>query len=253
MTTPATGRSNWLRSFHPAPQAPVRLVCFPHAGGSASYYFPFSAALSPRVDTVSVQYPGRQDRRNEPLVGDLGQLADLIEAELRASGDSRPVAFFGHSMGATVAFEVARRMAERGTPGPVHLFASGRRAPSRIRADDVHLRGDTGLKEELHLLGGTAGGWLEDEDLLAMVLPVIRNDYRAAELYRAEAGATVSAPLTVLTGDSDPRTTAQEAAAWREHTTGAFALHTFPGGHFFLERHQAEITALVAGTLAEDG
>ncbi|MEU4848382.1 alpha/beta fold hydrolase [Streptomyces gilvosporeus] len=247
----ATRQNDWLRRFHPAPQARMRLVCFPHAGGSASYYFPMSAALSPAVEVAAVQYPGRQDRRREPRIEDIGELADRIDAELRADGDGAglPMAFFGHSMGAVLAFEVALRVERRGERGPVRVFASGRRAPGRFRSDTVHQEPDALLIEEIRRLGGTDSRWLEDDELKAVVLPVIRSDYRAVERYRSRPDAVIDAPVTVLTGDADPHTTLEEAEAWRAHTRGDFALSTFSGGHFFLERHQAAVIDTVTEAL----
>ncbi|MDQ0954324.1 surfactin synthase thioesterase subunit [Streptomyces phaeochromogenes] len=109
----ATNSERWIRRYHPAPDASTRLVCFPHAGGSATFYHPVSRALSPEIDVVAVQYPGRQERRTEPLVDSVEKLADLIVPELEPWLD-RPLTFFGHSMGASLAYEVALRL-RRGT------------------------------------------------------------------------------------------------------------------------------------------
>ncbi|KUN81012.1 oleoyl-ACP hydrolase [Streptomyces bungoensis] len=233
----------WCRRFHPAPEAAHRLVCFPHAGGSASYYHPVSAALSPRVDVVAVQYPGRQDRRNEPLIDDVGTLADQVHHALRG-WDDRPLTFFGHSMGALVGFEVARRF-EREGRGPVRLFASGRRAPSRHRDDNVHRRTDDGIIAEVRAMSGTDDRLLGDDELIRMILPALRGDYRAVETYRCEPGATVDCPVTALVGDSDPKTTVDEARDWQQHTTAEFDLHVLPGGHFYLNSRAAEVLKLL--------
>ncbi|MGW1807667.1 thioesterase II family protein [Streptomyces sp. NPDC002078] len=241
--------SRWIRRFHPAAESGVRLVCLPHAGGSAPFYFPMSRALSPEVDVVSVQYPGRQDRRMDPAVEDIGEYADAIAAELKPWLD-RPVALFGHSMGAVLAFEVTRRLERDLGLVPLAVFASGRRAPSRYRDENVHRRDDDGIVEEMRLLSGTDAQILGDEEILRMVLPAIRSDYTAIENYRAAPGLTVSAPITVLTGDNDPRTSLEEAEAWRGHTTGAFDLRVFSGGHFFLANHQEEILKIVSETLS---
>jgi surfactin synthase thioesterase subunit len=247
MTLPGTESSRWLCRYRPAPQARVRLVCFPHAGGSASYFYPVAQALAADIDVIAVQYPGRQNRRLEPCCDSISELADQVGRELRA--EPAPIAFFGHSMGAIVAFEVARRM-ERGTgTGPAALFASGRRAPSRSRAENVHERDDAGLVAEILALGGTDSALLQDRELLSMVLPAIRADYRAIERYSCPPGVTISSPVTVLTGTADPRTTQPEAEAWRGHTTGRFSLHSYPGGHFFLQSHIPEILAVITAGL----
>lgn len=226
----------------------MRLVCFPHAGGSASFYFPVSAALSPGIDVLAVQYPGRQDRRLEPCTDDIPAMADRIfrATDIWADG---PLALFGHSMGAILAFEVARRIERELGVAPVRLFASGRRAPSCTRDETVHLRDDDGIVRELQLLSGTDARVLGDEELLRMVLPALRNDYRAIETYRGDDGAAVSCPVTVLTGDADPRTSMDEALAWRGHTTGEFDLEVFPGGHFFLAARQEAVLKAIGERL----
>ena len=247
MTSQNSGGGLWLRRYHAAPQAGVQLVCFPHAGGSASYFFPVSAALTPEVNVVAVQYPGRQDRRREPCVDDLGELADRVYDEMKA--EAAPIAFFGHSMGAALAFEVTRRMEADGARGPLALIASARRAPGTHREENVHLRNDAGVVAEMRLLGGSDSRLLNDPELLDMVLPAVRGDYRAIERHRCPASATVTVPITVLVGESDPRTSFAEAQAWRDHTTGPFDLHVYPGGHFFLEQHIPAILDLISRTL----
>ncbi|WP_042410821.1 thioesterase II family protein [Streptacidiphilus carbonis] len=123
----------WFRRFHPSPVAPRRLVCFPHAGGSAAFYRPLSASLSPQVDVLCLRYPGGRDRRSEPGVESVGVLADEIYEVLGGWADT-PLTFFGHGVGALLAFEVARRF-ERVCAEPVHLFASGSRAPYEVRGE----------------------------------------------------------------------------------------------------------------------
>ncbi len=233
----------WIRRYHPAPDAPVRLLCLPHAGGSASYYFPFSRALSPAVDVLSVQYPGRQDRMDEPLIDSLPDLADALVDEVLRWTD-RPLAIFGHSMGATVAYELALRLERSGTV-PLAVFVSGRRAPSRHRGDAVHLLDDRGVLAELRALSGTDAEVFEDEDLLSMVLPAIRNDYRAAESYRHVPGSRLAAPVRAHIGTEDPKATVDEVRSWAEHTDGGFELRTHPGGHFYLNDRISFLAATV--------
>ncbi|WP_157368133.1 thioesterase II family protein [Alloactinosynnema sp. L-07] len=217
----------WIRRFHPAPAAAHRLVIFPHAGGSASFYFPFSKALSPDVDVLTVQYPGRQDRLAEPLIDSVTGLADALTEVVRPWMD-RPVTFFGHSMGASVAYELALRLP------PSRLVVSGRMAPSTWREDYIHTLDDAGVMAKTRELAGTEAEALDDPEIMAMVLPTIRNDYRAAELYRGDPRSQVDAPILAMTGDADPRTTSDEVKAWAEHTTGTLDIEVYPGGHFFL-------------------
>ncbi|MFF3909584.1 thioesterase II family protein [Streptomyces sp. NPDC001848] len=253
MTVPATGL--WIRRFRPAPEAPVRLLCLPYAGGAAPFYLPFARALTPRVDVLAVQYPGRQDRREEPCIESVPEMADALVDEV-VSWTDRPLALFGHSMGASVAFELALRL-ERLGHRPAVLFASGRCAPSRPREGTVHLRDDAGLVAELVSLGGTDVRVLQDAELLRTVLPAVRSDYRAAETYRRVAGSRLATPVRALVGADDPRAPLDAVRAWADHTDGGFELRTFPGGHFYLadqmEHVAAEVSRTISAILSEGG
>lgn len=248
MTADTTvGSGAWIRRFHPGPENAPRLVCLPHAGGSASYFFPVSRQLASVADVLAVQYPGRQDRRHEPCLDSIPALADALAEELRPFGD-RPLTLFGHSMGASLGFEVALRLEAAGVTVR-HLFASGRRAPSTSRDERVHLRDDDGLIADIKRLSGTDAQVLGDDEIMRMILPAIRADYRAAETYRHTPGPPLAAPITVLTGDADPHVTDEEARAWQRHTTGAFALKVFTGGHFYLNSHAGEVISDIRRSL----
>lgn len=238
----------WIRRFHTEPAGRATLVCFPHAGGSASFFYPVSDAMQSTMQVVALQYPGRQDRRQERPLTTIADLADQAFAALRPLMDG-PLAFFGHSMGATLAYEVAVRMRQELAAEPVTLFASGRRAPSRHREEFVHRRDDDGIVAELKTLSGTDTRILGDEELLRMILPAIRSDYTAAETYRWQPVPPLSCPILALTGDQDPKVTLDEARAWSEHTTGDFELRTFSGGHFYLADHQRAVINLISDQL----
>jgi surfactin synthase thioesterase subunit len=233
----------WCRRYRPTRTATARLVCLPHAGGSATFFLPVAAALSPGVDVVAIQYPGRQDRRNEQPIDDMAVLADRIDAILRRQPEM-PLVLFGHSLGALVGFEVTRRLEAAGR-GPVRLIASGRRGPSTYRDEQVHLRDDAGILAEIRKMSGTASSVLGDDEMMRAVLPALRADYCAAETYTCAPDTTVSSPISAMTGDNDPKTTVDEAKAWAQHTTGSFDLHVFAGGHFFLTDHAEAIIKIL--------
>lgn len=235
------------------PEATVRLVCFPHAGGSASFFLPLVQPLAPTVEVVGVQYPGRQDRFAEPNIDSIAELADQSFAALRQLSD-KPLVLFGHSMGAVLGYEVALRMREAGLPWPARLVASGRRAPSRYRPDErVHQEPDHRIIDELRRLSGTDARVLADPDMLKMIMPAVRSDYRAIETYRHDPTRRLDRPITVLTGDADPRVTLEEANAWDEHTTEPIDLHVLPGGHFFLVEQGEQVVALLRRELDRIG
>ncbi|MEG8179849.1 thioesterase [Nocardia terpenica] len=235
----------WFRRSQPTEQADHRLVCFPHAGGSASYFTPVARALAPDVDVLAVQYPGRQDRRSEPGIDDIGVLADRVHHIIR-TWPSRPLTLFGHSMGAVVAFEVARRLRRDNPHHSLHLFVSGRRAPHIERTDTVHLRDDAGIAAEVRSLGGTESQLLQDPEVLEMILPALRSDYRAVETYRFVPDGPPPCPITALTGDRDPHATPDEVREWARHSQNPFAAKVFPGGHFFLAERATEVLAVLS-------
>ncbi|WP_182879928.1 MULTISPECIES: thioesterase II family protein [unclassified Microbispora] len=253
MNAPLAGarvRGDWLREFAPAAPGAPRLVVFPHAGGSAGFFIPLARALAPQVRVLAVQYPGRLDRRREPPVEDVRELARRVADVLAREPDDGPLAFFGHSMGSLVAFEAAL-LGERGAgAAPERLFVSGGRAPALTRVDPVILRNDAALLEEALFLGGTSRQVLESADLRELVLPPLRADYRALRSYLPDPGARVRCPVTALVGDRDPRVTVDQAARWRDHTDGGFRLTVLPGGHFYLTPRLEDVAAAVRNGLA---
>ncbi|MGW0770460.1 thioesterase II family protein [Streptomyces sp. NPDC002676] len=239
---------SWIRVYRQAPGG-MRLFCFPHAGGAATSYFSWGAALPGDTEVLALQYPGRQDRGSEPHLRSLPELADRIHAAVRPLLDA-PFAFFGHSMGAVLAYEVARRLDREEGAVPAHLFVSGRRAPSRFRHEELHRASRAVFVEQMRVLGGTDPRILADQELLDMVLPTVRADYEAIETYRFEPGPPLSCDITALTGDRDPKAAIDEVAAWADHTLGRFDLRVFPGGHFYLEDCRAGVLDVVSSVLA---
>jgi surfactin synthase thioesterase subunit len=203
------------------------------------------AAITPDTAVFAVQYPGRQDRLGEPLITDLRELANRIYPEL-AVGAPR-LALFGHSMGATVAFETARRLEKDGQQ-VIRLFVSGRIAPDATYDGAIHHAPDEEVIAELERLANDPASvaMLRSEPSLAeLVLPAVRADYQAVETYRFEPGPALRCDISALLGDADPTVTAEQAGEWARHTDGTFDLATFPGRHFYLDEKVSAVAEFV--------
>jgi pyochelin biosynthesis protein PchC len=243
----------WFRGYRPtAPGAP-RLLCLPHAGGAAGWYSPLTTALAPRVRALAVQYPARQDRYAEPGTESVGALADRLFLALDGDEAAQdvPTALFGHSMGAIVAFELARRLEAAGR-APAVLIVSGSRAPSASSSATAPV-GDKALIEELTSLGGTDTSLLRDPDLLKLFLPALRSDYAALAAYRRPEGGPLSCPIVAMVGDQDHEVSTEEIEVWAAETNAGFELRIYPGGHFYLADQVVEVTAAIEGDLRRFG
>jgi surfactin synthase thioesterase subunit len=247
--TAAAATQKWIIQFPRGGGAPSRLLCFPHAGGAASYFHPLAAALrTSGVDVAAVQYPGRQERRLEPPAADVDELVDLVLPALVEHVDARTV-LFGHSMGAVVAFEAARRLQDEHGIVPMGLVVSGRRGPLAVRDEQLHIADDATFVAYIRRLSGTDGRLFDDPEMLALVLPALRADYRAIETYRYRPGTRLHCPLTVFVGDRDPQATIREAQEWRHHTQADHRFRTFPGDHFYLRGWPAPVVDELASTI----
>lgn len=238
----------WLHCLQRRSGSPRRLCCFPHAGGAVTAYAPLAARLGPDHEIWVASLPGRGPRFDEPLETALVSLvAPLADALDHAPG---PMALFlGHSMGALLAFETTRELRRRRHPLPAALVVSGARAPQRFASHDRrrHLLDRDGLLAHLRRLGGVPEEVLRVPELLDLLLPIVRADLAACETHPHAVEPPLDVPMLVLHGDQDPEATAEEVAAWREQTTGRCTLRGFPGGHFFLDGHWAEVAELVRG------
>lgn len=249
----AFASSPWLRTFKTPPGTPrADLVCFPPAGGSASAYHALAQELAPGVAVAAVQYPGRQDRLGDPMIDTIEGMATAVaEALTSARGTGAQLALFGHSMGASVAFEAARALHERGA-APAHLIISGRIPPHHPRDTEFHKASDADLITELERLANDPASvqiLREVPEIAEMVLPSVRNDYKAVETYRYQSDTpSLDCPITVFVAEDDPTVTVEQSREWARHTTGPFELVTFPGRHFYLDE-QTEAVAKSIATL----
>jgi surfactin synthase thioesterase subunit len=232
----------WVKRY-PVDGGPATLV-FPHAGGAALAYRSLGTALANAgSDAYVMQYPQRGDRLSHPAPASVGDLArDLFDAgDWAALG---PIRLFGHCMGAVVAFEFAR-VAERVGVEIDALWVSASEAPSTVAAAPDLPMAQSEIIAEMVDLGGTDPRLLDDDDFVELLLMAVRADYSAFNRYACDADATIAADIHTLGGDRDHRVSEDMLRRWEIHTTGAFTLSMFGGGHFFVNDHTAEVAELV--------
>lgn len=231
------------------------LLCLPHAGGGASAYGPWARAGLPglpRVAVVPVRLPGREQRVGEALWTDLESLLDAMLMALNGML-TRPFALFGHSLGALVAFELARRGRELTGTEPVRLFVSGQRAPAAgMRPRQLSGLLDDELITSIDELGGLPAAVRYNEELLTLLLPRMRADLAMYEGYQYSPGRPLSCPISVFGGRGDKWVSNEELESWRVHASGGMTLRMFDGGHFFHLEHQHEMLAAIADDLRGD-
>ncbi|WBQ08269.1 thioesterase II family protein [Kribbella sp. CA-293567] len=241
---------SWFRTYLSRPAAELRLVCFPHAGGAASAYREWAALLPEQIELVAVQYPGRQDRYHEEPLTDFADLVEGVAAELpQLEG---PTAYFGHSMGATVAFEAARRLSVVGR-GPERLFASARIAPAVATRTGLSFDDEDEVMTYIRDLGGAGGQLLEIPELRQLALPMLRADFQLMESYVYHPGVRLDCPITVLAGSEDHTFGVGDAAEWGRHTTAGLTVEELPGGHFYTEQVPGQVTELITRTVISEG
>lgn len=225
--------SSWIvrrPGLHPR----LRLFCFCYAGGSAAAYLPWQSMLPSWVEVCGVQLPGRGTRFSEPPPTSLFATVQAISDALTDWHDL-PFAFFGHSLGATLAFEVAHHQSRYGRPLPTQLILSGAQAPSaRSDSRNLHLLDDADLIAELRKYDGTPSEVLSNHELMELVLPAIRADFRIVETYAPLQRPPLAIPMSVLAGRDDRHSCASQYEAWFKETTRPMSLEWFDGGHFFI-------------------
>ena len=252
MTT-ATAFDSWIACRKPNPQARLRLFCFPYAGTGASIFRTWSDSLPADVEVCPVQFPGRGTRLMETPFTQLSPLVQALAQALVPLLD-RPFAFFGHSLGAMVGFELARQLRRQSGVQPVRLFVSADRAPQIPHRDrPIHALPEEEFLHELRRLNGIPGKVLEEADLMQIMLPVLRADLAVYETYVYSSEPPLNCPISTFGGLQDHRVSRGDLEAWRDQTSVSFSLRMFPGDHFFWSTTQPRLLQVLSQELRGDG
>ncbi|MBD2507082.1 thioesterase [Nostoc muscorum FACHB-395] len=242
-TTPSF--NSWVICPQPNPQANLRLFCFPYAGGSAAIFRTWPNNLPSNVEVCAVEYPGRGRQIKSAPLTRLEPLVEAIAPVLLPYLD-KPFAFFGHSMGGLVSFELTRLLRSQYNLTPFHLFISARRAPQLPPIKPpLHILSDHDLQNELRSLNGTPKAVLESEELMQIFLPILRADFAVLETYIYTPKQALECPITAFGGLQDQDVSHEDLQAWREQTITAFSLHELNGDHFFIHSHQELLFKLI--------
>jgi medium-chain acyl-[acyl-carrier-protein] hydrolase len=252
MTT-ATAFDSWIACRKANPQARLRLFCFPYAGTGASIFRTWSDSLPADIEVCPIQFPGRGARTMEtPFT----QLAPLVQALAQALVPllDKPFAFFGHSLGALVGFELARQLRRQSGVQPIRLFVSAARAPQiPHRNRPIHALPEGEFLVELRRLNGIPEKVLEDVELMQIMLPVLRADFAVYETYVYSTELPLHCPISIFGGLQDHRVSRDDLEAWRDQTRVSSSLRMFPGDHFFLNTTQRLLLEGLSQELRGDG
>ncbi len=227
------------------------MFCFPYAGGGASVFRGWGASLPPDLEVCPVQIPGRESRLREPAFPDMGSMVPAIVEGLEPYMNL-PFVFFGHSMGAGIAFELARELRRRGRPQPSHLFVAGRRAPHLpAREEPIHSLPEPEFLAKLRELNGTPEEVLQHEELMKLLIPILRADFGVNENYQYTEGEPLAAGISAFGGLGDEDVSREDVEAWKIHTRGQFRARMLPGDHFFLTSNKGLLLEAISRDLAE--
>ena len=241
--------SKWITCPHPNPDATCRLFCLPFAGGGASTYRLWAPGLPSWIEVCPCQLPGREDRYREAAFTNLIALSRALSRELTPYLD-KPYAIFGHSLGALLAFELARSLRHAQAPPPLAMLLSAYPAPHVPPERPIHELPDVEFIEEMRRMQGTPDKVLANREMMEFMLPILRADFQACDTYVNTPEPPLSCPFFMFGGAEDVDIGEPDLERWREHTAGTFTVEMLPGTHFFVQSQRDRLLAAIGGHLA---
>jgi medium-chain acyl-[acyl-carrier-protein] hydrolase len=249
-----TREQSWFARSEPKPHTAMRLICLPYAGSGAAIYRPWLASLPPEIELSMIQLPGRETRLREPPLTRIEPLIEMLAPAIESQLD-RPYVLFGHSMGALIAFELARALRRRGAQAPCALMISGRRAPQLPDPNTpLHELPEAAfIAAMIQRYNSIPKVLLDDLELLRVFLPTLRADLALVETYTYIPETPLDCPIVAFGGRSDPQASAVELEAWQAQTSQPLTVQQFPGGHFYLQEERAALIKAVVATALRSG
>lgn len=228
----------------------IKIYCLPFAGGSQQSYWQFTEHNSDLLDFTALELPGRGNRWKEPLLKDVHEMAEDIFHQIK-NDLVQPYAIYGHSMGSLIGYVLIKKILQYQLPAPLHLFCSGAHEPARPLVEKPrHLFSKEDFIKKLKQLGGSPDEVLDDPVMLDFYEPLLRADFQATDSYIHQPSEPFDIPITVMIGD-DEGITMEQALAWQQETTMPVEIIHFPGKHFFIFDHAADIIHIMKSNLYE--
>ncbi len=241
----------WFQGLSPVSKADTRVFCFPYAGGAASIFSQWQSYFPENVEICPVQLPGRGERFNELAIVNLDEMVSQLVEAILPYANATEYYFFGHSMGARVAYELACALDKRGVHLPIELFVSGARGPQVVgHTQTLYNLPDCEFLQEIGHLNGTPREILENKALMDLVMPMLRADFKLCETWKAGGEYKLPIPLRIFGGLNDRDVSVEEMGRWAECTEEGVTRYLLPGGHFFLNSHCDDLLKIIRQRIA---
>ncbi|MEM7595226.1 MAG: thioesterase II family protein [Cyanobacteria bacterium P01_A01_bin.83] len=242
---------NWITIPKPNSQANVCLFCFHYAGGNSIIFRSWLDKLPANIEICPIELPGRGSKIKLAPLNRLEPIVEALTSQIQPYLD-KPFAFFGHSMGGLVSFELTRSLSKKYRVNPVHLFISARRAPQLPNLEPpIHTLSESNFIAELRHYNGTSNAVLANQELMQLFLPTLRADFAVLETYTYHHAPPLKCPISVFGGLQDNKVAVEELKAWREQTNSSFSLNMLPGDHFFINYSQPQLLNIISSTLRQ--
>jgi len=232
----------------------IKLFCLPYGGGSSAFYMSWRKLLDERIDLKPIELSGRGKRFSEPLYKSINGAIEDVYGIICEELDGTPYAIFGHSMGTLLAYESLRKIIYYEKQEPVHVFMSGRYPPYiEVEKEMLHLLSDEEFIDRIVKLGGTDQKVIENEEILKLFLPILRNDFRLVETYKHNGDKLkLNCEMSILNGKYDDFVASKEIELWSECTCKKCNFYEFDSGHFFINEYKEAVINIINNTLFAD-